>query len=111
MRWIALLMRTSISGSSRNTDSVLIFDGMTGASEGVLISSGLGGLAGPFGMTVGPNGNLFVTSSTDEGFDYDGDGAMMVGKFVGDADHAPPSKAPATPALEPSRSHYAAKRR
>ncbi len=68
--------------SSRNTNSVLAYNGTTGASEGVMISAGLGGLLRPFGLTYGPNGNLFVTSDSNEVVEYDGSTGAFVRLFV-----------------------------
>lgn len=46
---------------SFNTDSVLRYDGTTGAFLGVLVGSGAGGLNGPdAGMVLGPDGALHV---------------------------------------------------
>jgi hypothetical protein len=68
--------------SSRDTDSVLSYDGTTGASTGAFVSAGSGGLTGPFGLTLGPNGNLFVTSATNEVLEFDKADGSFVGKLV-----------------------------
>ena len=43
-------------------DSVSRFDGTTGAFLGTLIPSNSGGLDGPAGLAIGPDGNLYVAS-------------------------------------------------
>ena len=73
--------------SSRNTDSVLAYDGSTGASQGAFVSPGSGGLLRPFGLTYGPNGNLFVTSDTDEVMEYNGGTGAFVRVFVPTSDN------------------------
>ncbi len=50
--------------------NVLAYDGTTGAAQGPRVVSGAGGLSGPHGMTLGPSGNLYVTSSTNEVLEF-----------------------------------------
>ena len=45
---------------STGTDSVLRYDGTTGAFLGEFVASGSGGLQGPVTMTFGPDGDLYV---------------------------------------------------
>jgi DNA-binding beta-propeller fold protein YncE len=45
---------------SFGNDSILHYDGTSGAFLGAFVPSGSGGLAGPAGMTFGPDGNLYV---------------------------------------------------
>jgi len=73
--------------SSRGTDSVLRFDGTTGAPLGAFVTSGSGGLTSPFGVTFGPGGNLFVTSAANEVIEYDGSTGALVGVFVSAMDN------------------------
>lgn len=68
--------------ASRDTDNVLAFDGITGAPLGEFISTGSGGLFRPHGFTRGPNGNLYVTSDTNEIIEYDGQDGSFVRMFV-----------------------------
>jgi DNA-binding beta-propeller fold protein YncE len=68
--------------SSRDTDSVLVYDGATGASLGVFVASGAGGLSQPYGLEFGPNGNLFVTSGAGEVLQFDGEDGFFLGTFV-----------------------------
>jgi hypothetical protein len=49
--------------ASINLNSVLRYDGTTGAFKGAFVPSGSGGLTGAFGLTFGPDGNLYVASS------------------------------------------------
>ncbi|MGD2108632.1 MAG: M12 family metallo-peptidase [Phycisphaerae bacterium] len=72
----------SLLVSSRNTNSVLAYNAVTGAPIGEFVSPGDGGLQAPFGLTFGPNGDLFVTSATDEVLEYDGVTGSFVGPFV-----------------------------
>jgi hypothetical protein len=49
--------------TSNNNDSVLRYDGRTGAFLDVLVSAGSGGLSGPdIGLIPGPGGSLYVNS-------------------------------------------------
>jgi hypothetical protein len=49
--------------ASITLNSVLRYDGTTGAFEGAFVLAGSGGLKGPLGLTFGPDGNLYVASS------------------------------------------------
>ena len=46
------------------TNEILRYDGATGVFKGVYVSPGSGGLSWPFGITFGPDGNLYVASYT-----------------------------------------------
>src|SRR5262249_20166304 len=50
--------------ASSNSDSILRYDEKTGAFLGTFVPRGSGGLAGPVGMSIGPDGNLYVASGT-----------------------------------------------
>ncbi len=58
--------------------AVVRFDGVTGRRLGVFVPAESGGLERPFGLTFGPNGNLFVVdraappTSLSAVFEYDG---------------------------------------
>jgi hypothetical protein len=68
--------------ASRGTDSVLAYDGASGAPLGALVTPGSGGLVDPFGLTLGPNGNLFVTSDAGEVLEFDAADGSFAGVFV-----------------------------
>ena len=51
---------------SNGNNEVLQYNGSTGASvNNPFVSSGSGGLANPYGMAFGPNGNLFVAPNAN----------------------------------------------
>ncbi len=52
--------------SSRDTDSVLRFDGTSGSFVEAVVPAGSGGLDGPKGIVFDSNGFLLVSSATDE---------------------------------------------
>jgi hypothetical protein len=55
------------------SNSVLRYDGVTGAFKDVFVSSGSGGLSRPFGPAFGPDGDLYVASwNTNQVLRYDG---------------------------------------
>jgi hypothetical protein len=66
---------------SRNAAEVQKFDPYTGAFLGVFIQPGSGGLTAAKGMTVGPDGNWYVSSGTNEVLRYGPTGAFL-GAFV-----------------------------
>jgi WD40 repeat protein len=68
--------------SSRLTDNVLRYDGVTGDFLGEFVTAGSGGLDVPFGMDFGPDGNLYVAGGGSEPRVRRYDGAT--GAFVGD---------------------------
>lgn len=61
---IALGPDKNIYVASTDSNNVLKFNGTTGAFMGKFVTDGSGGLNGPRGVTFGPAGSLFVTSST-----------------------------------------------
>ncbi len=46
-------------------NSILRYDGLTGALQGTFVASGAGGLTGPHNPTFGPDGNLYVLSNAN----------------------------------------------
>src|SRR2546425_192547 len=54
---------TDLLVASYNNDSILRYDGTTGNFVSAFVSSGSGGLSRPQGITYGPDGNLYVSSS------------------------------------------------
>jgi sugar lactone lactonase YvrE len=62
---------------------IIRYDGTTGALVGVFVASGSGGLDGPFGLTFGPDGNLYVSSFyTNSVLKYNGSTGAFLGVFV-----------------------------
>src|SRR4051794_19266980 len=49
--------------SNYNGNSILAYDGTTGASLGPFVASPTGTLSTPAGMAYGPDGNLYVASA------------------------------------------------
>ncbi len=45
------------------TNTIVRYDGLTGAFKGTLVASGAGGLSAPHNPTFGPDGNLYVISN------------------------------------------------
>src|SRR5437762_691093 len=69
--------------SSGNTNSILRYDGTSGAPLGAFVSAGSGGLDSPQGLTFGPDGNLYVSSRDSSGvLRYDGRTGGFKGAFV-----------------------------
>ena len=69
---------------SRDTHSVLRYDGLTGDFLDVFVSSESGGLSYPFGLAFGPDGNLYVASydTDDSVLRYDGSTGQFIDIFV-----------------------------
>lgn len=69
--------------SSHGTDSVKVFDGITGHYIEDFVASGSGGLIGPWGMAWGPDGDLYVASvGTNQILRYQGPDGASPGAFV-----------------------------
>ncbi len=73
--------------ADQGDNKVLAFDGTSGMPLGAFIANGAGGLTGPFGITFGPNGLLYVTSSTNEVMVYDGSTGAFLRVLVSAADN------------------------
>jgi hypothetical protein len=72
--------------SSAATNQVLRYDGITGAFIDAFVSAGSGGLESPSGLTLGPDGNLYVSGSTmftsSQVLRYDGTTGAFLKAFV-----------------------------
>jgi WD40 repeat protein len=66
--------------SSDDTKSVLAYDGATGAFLGKFARGG--GLIEPEGVSFGPDGNLYVSSRSNEVLRYDGEKGNFLGVFA-----------------------------
>ncbi len=72
---------TDMFVSSADTNQVLRDDGTTGAFVGVFASGG--GLATPFGLDIGPDGNLYAAAQTNNKvFHYYGATGGLIGDFA-----------------------------
>lgn len=68
--------------ASRDTDSVLAYDAADGTPLGAFVTAGAGGLAAPFGLTLGRLGDLYVTSESGEVLRYHGTTGAFLEVFV-----------------------------
>ncbi len=69
--------------ASLDTDSIVRFDGSTGAFLGTFVSAGSGGLDQPMGLDFGADGNLYVASYvTHEVLRYDAATGAFIDAFV-----------------------------
>ena len=68
--------------SSAYTNSVLRYDGTTGAFLGAFVPSGSGGLDHPGGLVFGPDGNLYVAN-------FGQDGNRIIARFQGPSGRTP----------------------
>jgi hypothetical protein len=109
--WLALLLagpgaaRADLFVSSRNTSSVLEYNGATGTFVRTFASGGV--LSGPQGLAFGPNGDLFVSSGgTNSVLEYNGATGVFVRTFASGGVLSGPTFlafSPAAPAVpEPS---------
>ena len=59
-------------------NSVVKFDGTTGAGLGTFVAAGSGGLSGATGLTVGPDGNIYVIGFyAGAAYQYSSNGALL----------------------------------
>lgn len=84
---LLLLPGGNLLVSSRDTNSVIEYDGDTGAHVGAFVSAGSGGLIAPFGLALNPDGHLFVTSADNQVIEYDGATGAPRGVFVSSVDN------------------------
>ena len=74
---------TDLFVSSLNSNSVLQYNGTTGAFINAFVPFSSGGLLEPEGLTFGPNGNLFVSSfGTNSVLQYNGTTGAFINVFV-----------------------------
>jgi streptogramin lyase len=73
----------SLYVASRNSSSVLRYDGSTGAFIDAFVSTGSGGLSTAVGLTFGPDGNLYVASRANNSvIRYSGTTGTFIDVFV-----------------------------
>jgi sugar lactone lactonase YvrE len=72
--------KVSLYVSSDDTDSVLAYNGKSGAFQRTFASGG--GLTEPEGIAFGPDGNLYVSSRSDEVLRYDGKSGAFIDVFA-----------------------------
>jgi streptogramin lyase len=80
-----LMLATDLLRADLATDSILRFDGDTGAPLGTFVSSGSGGLVNPHNPTFGPDGNLYVFSTeagSEKILKYSGTTGAFLSTFV-----------------------------
>jgi streptogramin lyase len=66
-----------------NKNSILRFDGTTGAFVDVFVPAGSGGLVQPGGVVFGPDGNLFVSNATgDRILRFNGNSGAFIDAFA-----------------------------
>ena len=75
-----LPVQAALLVSSSGDNSIKQYDELTGAYIRDFVTSGSGGLLNPQGLTLGPNGNLFVVSGTGSIKEYSG----ISGEYVKD---------------------------
>lgn len=79
---ITLPLQAALLVSSRGDNSIKQYDETTGAYIQDFVTSGSGGLLSPQGLTLGPDGNLYVSSSNSIK-KYDGTTGSYISTFAG----------------------------
>ena len=91
--------------ASRDTNSILKYDGKTGQSLGEMVHSGAGGLVKPIQLLFGPDHRLYVGSSGNSSvIRYDGKTGKLIDIFIKPADHA--LDAPSGMAFDPATGDF-----
>jgi hypothetical protein len=81
------ILRGRLLVADRARHAVLAFE-FDGTPRGAFVAPGAGGLHEPFGLAVGPRGNLFVTSNPGAVLEYDGLSGAFIRAFVRPAANA-----------------------
>ncbi len=68
--------------ADRDGNNVLRYNAQTGDFLGVFVEEMSGGLMAPYGLTIGPNDNLFVNTDHAGGIEYDGQTGAHVRQLV-----------------------------
>lgn len=79
---LAITRDGSLLVADLELDGVLRYDLGTGAFLGGFIEPRSGGLMNPYGMVIGPNGNLFVNTDHAGVIEYDGATGAYVRQFI-----------------------------
>src|SRR5437879_4977998 len=78
-----IAMNGNLFVSNYVNNSVMEYNGTTGAFLRTFVPSGSGGLNGPHGLVFGPNGNLFVSSQGNHSvMEYNGTNGAFLRTFV-----------------------------
>ena len=84
--WLALpasglAFQNDLLVTSPNSDTIERFDAFTGENLGSFVTAGSGGLDNPGGVAIGPDGNVYVTSRSQEVLRYDGETGDFIDVF------------------------------
>jgi streptogramin lyase len=73
---------TGLSQSTTNLGGILRYDGTTGAFIDTFVPAGSGGLGSPYGITFGPDGNLYVSGMSGNILRFNGKTGAFIDTFV-----------------------------
>src|SRR4029077_18531284 len=74
---------SNASSGSGSGNTIVRFNGLTGEFMNLFVTQGSGGLNGPFCLTFGPDGNLYVASfSTNNILRYSGSTGAFIDTFA-----------------------------